>query len=226
MMITKSATRIGEETLFGIRAKNFHPLWKLPLAALMALVFTSCQSPTSQSRTALEQAASRPETILLREGDVLRITFPGAPNLDTAPQPIRRDGNIALPLIGEVRAVGMTPNELEKELVKRYSSQLVSKEVTVTLVSSAYTIYVTGAVLRPGKISSDHPISALEAIMEAGGFNYTTANLKAVTVIRHEGGAAKNYKLNLKSVLKGEKSEPFYLKPSDIVYVPERFSWF
>jgi protein involved in polysaccharide export with SLBB domain len=225
-MITKSTMRTGNENRFGMRARIVHHTWKLQFVLPLLLVLASCKSPTIQFKEATEQAARRPEAIVLREGDTVRITFPGTANLDTAPQPIRRDGNIALPLIGEVRAVGMTPTDLEKELVKRYSSQLVSKEVTVTVVSSAYTVYVTGAVLRPGKISSDHPISALEAIMEAGGFYYTTANLKAVTVIRHEGGAAKNYKLNLKSVLKGEKSEPFYLKPSDIVYVPERFSWF
>jgi polysaccharide export outer membrane protein len=226
MMTTKSTMRTGNENPFGTRARTFQHLCKLPLAVLMALVFTSCQSPNAQQKNALEQAASRPESILLREGDVVRITFPGSPNLDTQPQQVRRDGNIALPLIGEVKAAGMTPTELEKELVTRYSTQLVSKEVAVTVVSSSYAVYVTGAVLRPGKISSDHPISALEAIMEAGGFDYTKANLKTVTVIRHEGGQTKNYALNLKRVLKGEKGEPFYLKPSDIVYVPERFSWF
>jgi protein involved in polysaccharide export with SLBB domain len=85
---------------------------------------------------------------------------------------------------------------------------------------------VTGAVLRPGKVTSDHPLSALEAIMEAGGPDYTKANLKAVTVIRHEDGKTQNYTLNLRNVLKGQSAEPFYLKPSDIVYVPERFTWF
>jgi protein involved in polysaccharide export with SLBB domain len=85
---------------------------------------------------------------------------------------------------------------------------------------------VTGAVLRPGKVLSNHPITALEAIMEAGGFNYAKANLKSVAVIRHEQGQVKNYTLNLKLVLEGKPSTPFYLKPSDIVYVPERFAWF
>jgi hypothetical protein len=94
-------------------------------------------------------------------------------------------------------AVGMTPAELEKEIIKLYSSQLVPKEVTVTVVSSSFPVFVSGAVIRPGKILSDHPITALEAIMEAGGFDYTKANLGHVTVIRNEGGRVKNYTLNL-----------------------------
>ncbi|HXI53018.1 MAG TPA: hypothetical protein VNH84_15990, partial [Candidatus Saccharimonadales bacterium] len=65
------------------------------------------------------------------------------------------------------------------------------------------------------------------AVMEAGGFDYAKANLKAVTVLRQEeGGQVVNYKLNFKDTLRGPKSEPFYLKPSDIIYVPEKFSWF
>jgi polysaccharide biosynthesis/export protein len=224
--MTKTIAVIGAENPFVTTAKFFHPLWKWQPVVLMLLMFTSCQSPTIQHDRAIEQAVNRPEAINLREGDVVRITFPGTPNLDTQSQQVRRDGNIALPLIGEIKAAGMTPTELEKELVTRYSSQLVSKEVTVTVVSSSFVVYVSGSVLRPGKVSSDHPLSALEAIMEAGGFDYTKANLKAVTVIRNEGASTKKYTLNLKRVLKEGATDPFYLKPSDIVFVPERFSWF
>ena len=62
--------------------------------------------------------------------------------------------------------------------------------------------------------------------MEAGGFDYAKANLKGVRIIRHEEGRVKNYTVNLKLALQGMQTELIYLKPSDIVYVPERFSWF
>jgi polysaccharide export outer membrane protein len=166
-----------------------------------------------------------PESIVLREGDAVRIKFPGAPNLNTV-QPIRRDGKVALPLVGEFQAAGLTCAQMEKELLKLYGPQLQTKEVTVAIESSAFPIYVTGSVLRPGKIMSDRPLTALEAIMEAGGCDYSKANLKAVTVIRQENGKVQHFKLNLKGVLKGEQNEPFKLKPSDIIYVPERFTWF
>ena len=94
----------------------------------------------------------------------------------------------------------MTPGDLQKTLMNLYAPQLTSKEVTVEVQSSSFPVYVTGAVLRPGKIASDHPITALEAIMEAGGPDYTKANLKNVSVIRQEGNQTKNYNLNLKRV--------------------------
>lgn len=224
--MTKSSTaRSGHEPSLKNRSGLCCRPSTMTLAALGLAVLTAvtgCQ--TSRSKASVEQAADHSETIVLREGDVLRISFQGTPTLDTTQQ-IRRDGKIALSLVGEVTAVGMTPAELEKEIIRLYSSQLVSKEVTVTVVSSSFPVFVSGAVVRPGKILSDHPITALEAIMEAGGFDYTKANLEDVRVIRNEAGRVKNYTLNLKLVLQGKQNTPFYLKPSDIVYVPARFSW-
>ena len=91
-------------------------------------------------------------------------------------------------MVGEVVAAGLTPADLEKEILKLYSSQLVTKEVTVTVTSSSFPVFVTGAVIRPGKILSDHPITALEAIMEAGGFDYAKADLGHVRVVREREG--------------------------------------
>jgi polysaccharide export outer membrane protein len=201
-----------------------HP--RTMLATLAVAILTAvagCQ--TTQTNAPVDTAANHSEAIVLREGDVLKITFPGAPNLNDSQQ-IRRDGKIALSMVGEVVAAGLTPADLEKEILKLYSSQLVTKEVTVTVTSSSFPIFVTGAVIRPGKILSDHPITALEAIMEAGGFDYTKADLGHVRVVRTEKAGTKNYTLNLKEALQAKQSTPFYLKPSDIVYVPEKFSWF
>ena len=187
--------------------------------------------PTSQGPanpripTSVSNLPSATPTYVLREGDTLRITFPGSPNLNSQQQ-IRTDGKINLPLIGDVEAAGLTPDALQKKLMDLYASQLTSKEVTVQVQSSSFPVYVTGSVLRPGKISSDHPISALEAIMEAGGFDYTRANLKNVEVIRQEGNSTRNFRLNLQQVIEGKQSEPFYMKPGDIIYVPEKFSWY
>ena len=170
-------------------------------------------------------ATNNPASYTLREGDILKIGFPGSPNLNNV-QPIRPDGKINLALVGEVQAAGMTPADLQQKLMDLYAPQLTSKEVTVEVQNFSFPVYVTGTVLRPGKISSGHPITALEAIMEAGGPDFTRANLKDVKVIRQEGGRTKNYILDLKKVMDGKTAEPFYLKPGDIIYVPEKFSWF
>jgi polysaccharide export outer membrane protein len=156
---------------------------------------------------------------------VVKISFPDAPTLDATEQ-IRRDGKIELSLVGEVQAAGYSPDQLQKEILKLYASQLLSKQVNVTVVSSSFPVFVSGSVLRPGKVISDRPLTVLQAIMEAGGFDHATANLKAVVVIRHENGQTHNYTVNVQEVLEGKTTASFYLKPSDVVYVPEKFSWF
>jgi len=192
------------------------------LAGVIMAAVTGCDSPQPK---VISQVSSYIGALKLREGDTIKIAFPGTPSLDTTQQ-IRRDGKVALALIGEVKASGLTPTEFAKNLVKLYASEIVSKEVNVTVITSNLPIYVNGAVLRPGKILSDHPITALEAIMECGGFDFGKANPAAVTVIRYEDNQVKNYALNLKLALEGEQVDPFYLRANDIIYVPERFAWF
>jgi polysaccharide export outer membrane protein len=208
-------------------------------AAVLSLAVTGCAPTSSDASLRLSNSetpgwtnqvgqvaeSAHSESLILREGDVLKISFPGSPNLDTTQQ-IRRDGKITLESVGEINAVGLSPSDLEKEISKTYGSQLVTKEVTVAVVSSSIPVFVTGAVLRPEKVLSDHPITALEAVMEAGGFDYSKANMKDVRVIRNENGREHTYILNLKLVMEGKQVDPFFLKPYDIIYVPERFQMF
>ena len=179
----------------------------------------------AQAATGTNQSGSAAsETLVLREGDTVRVSFPGSPSLNTVQQ-IRRDGKVSLALVGEFQAAGLTPVEMQKELIKLYEPQLVTKEVTVALESSAFMVYITGAVSRPGKLVSDRPLTLLEAVIDAG-VDYQKANLKAVRVIRRENGHEKVHTLNLKKALQGIGGEEFYLKPQDIIFVRERFTWF
>lgn len=163
--------------------------------------------------------------LILQPGDSVKIVFPGSPSLDTT-QVIRRDGKVTLAIVGEFQAAGITPVEMEKKLLKAYEGQLRTEEVSVTVQSSAFIVYVTGAVGRAGQLNSDRHLSPLEAVIQAG-VDITKANLKAVRVIRtYPGGRVERYKLNLKMTLDGHSSQPFDLEPLDIIYVPERFTWF
>jgi polysaccharide biosynthesis/export protein len=202
--------------------------WLSVVAAFVTaagLAFHTAGCNSVEKKRALAEAGRAATAQTLSAGDVIKISFPGSPTLD-ATQQIRRDGRINLAVVGEVTAADKSPAQLEEELVKLYAPQLVSKEIKVTVVSSSFAVFVTGAVMKPGKITPDRAITALEAIMEAGGFDMTKANMTGVRVIRQEDGQTKNYSLNLKNPLYGKASEPFYLKSNDIVFVPEKFSWF
>jgi len=194
-------------------------------------------SPTTASKQAAAQTAlddwatpqtgssSSPQATVLRQGDTVKVTFPGSPNLNQTEQ-VRLDGKISLPLVGDVQAAGQTSDELEQNLVRLYAPQLSSSDVTVAIESSSFPVFVTGCVLAPGRVLSSEPITALEAAMQAGGFDYARANLRNVHVIRRDNNSSQSYVLNLKSVLSGDEKNDFYLQPNDIIYVPEKFSWF
>jgi polysaccharide biosynthesis/export protein len=192
------------------------------MLSAVCVSFTGCKS-TVQPISAATKVA--PDIQTLNPGDVIKISFPSASNLDTSQQ-IRRDGRINLQLIGELKVTDKTPGELEKELQELYASQLTSKEVSVNVVASSFSVYVTGAVMRPGKISPERAITVFDAISEAGGLDGARANPKKVRVIRQEGLEVKTYILNMKAVLEGKDKEPFYLKAYDTVHVPEKIQLF
>ena len=165
----------------------------------------------------LEQPASQVSRALAA-GDVLKISFPGAPELNVSPK-IRLDGKVSLPLIGDVDAAGKRLEVFQQELVGRYASQLQNKEVTVGLEASAAAVYVTGAVVKPGKLLLDQPMTALEAIMGSGGIT-EFGSLKKVRVVRLTDGAHRTEFLNLSPAVNGQTTKAFFLKAGDMVYVP------
>jgi polysaccharide export outer membrane protein len=165
------------------------------------------------------------QTTILHEGDVVKVSFPGSPTLDSTQQ-IRLDGKIVLSLVGDVQAAGISPSQLQQTLIKLYAPQISTSEINVEVESSSFPIFVTGCVLRPGKVLSNQPITALEAVMEAGGFDFARANMKKIHVIRRSGSSSQSFVLDLRTVLDGDQQDDFFLQPDDILYVPEKFAWF
>ena len=160
-------------------------------------------------------------TNLLQEGDVVSIGFDVYTNFNTL-QKISLDGLLNLESVAPVKAAGKTVLELQTVLTNLYRPKIKDDVITVKLVSSANSVYISGAVVRPGKIPLERPMTALEAIMEAGGYDPNRAKLSEVTVLRVEAGRQKAYHLNLRQVIQGQDEEPFYLKPFDIVHVPTK----
>ena len=212
------------------QAASSTPLLLAQASAPASLPAAPAPAPVQATNSPVSEPASagantnQPAELRFREGDAVRITFPGAHGMDTVQQ-IRRDGKITLQMIGDVKAAGLTRTELEQELINLYGPQLLDKEVQVTPESAAFAVYVTGAVMRPGKIMSDRPISAMEAIVEAG-IDLAKSNLKKVRIMRQKNGRTEFYILDLKKPFHGKQIDAFDMMPGDIIYVPERFSWF
>lgn len=199
--------------------------WLCALVLFGALLFSGpagCQTSGPAQIPAGELTAMTTAPVVIHPGDVVQISFPGAPQMMGINERVRVDGKLALPLIPEVVAAGKTPAELQAQLARLYESELQINEVVVILASSSSSIFVSGAVARPGRIAMERPLTVLDAIMEAGGFDPRRANVKKVTVIRKKDGKYSRHILNLKPVLKGEDVQPFSLEPFDIIFIPEK----
>ncbi len=170
--------------------------------------------------TAIKSAASD-DSYVIGADDVLAISVWKEPEVSRS-VPVRTDGKISLPLIGELQAGGQTPRQLEQEIAKRLQSYISEPEVTVIVQDSkSQKINILGMVARPGAYLLTGSTTVLDAIAMAGGFK-DFAKQKSIYVLRTgEGGTQKRLAFNYKEVIKGKNPEQnIRLLPRDTVVVP------
>jgi len=183
------------------------------------LVFAGAGCQTDTNTTTFSGQAEVPRHVILASGDVVKLTFSSAPELNQS-QKVRADGKLSLPLVGEVDAAGKTVGQLQSELIQLYKSQLKTPEVTVSLETSLTTVVVSGAVNKPGKIAFERPTTVFQAIMEAGGPS-EFGTLKHVRLVRTVNGVQKSQVMNVHNTLIGQGTKPFYVRDGDVLYVPQ-----
>ncbi len=159
-------------------------------------------------------------TGILRKGDSIDIKFAYWGDLDDS-QVIRPDGYISLQLVGEVKADNLTPVQLAEKLKQLYADKIKDPEITVIVRSlSTRTIYVGGEVFTSGEVELKDKMTVLTAVMAAGGFNKTTAEIKSVVVVRFIDDKYYATSVDLEQYLHNPQSEPLFLAAQDIIYVP------
>jgi protein involved in polysaccharide export with SLBB domain len=186
---------------------------------------SGCQAPapTSLPPSFTQDERSWPEEeVQLAPGDVIDVKFFYSPELNEL-QTIRPDGKISLQLIGEVDAAGKTPAELQFLLSKLYSRLLEKPEVAVIVRNlDSRSIWVGGAVRSPGRITRLSRLTALGAIVQAGGFNLDTAAQGHVVILRENRDHYDVGVIDLRDTVHGHGEVPVFLEPRDIVYVTEK----
>lgn len=185
------------------------------LACCLLTLFVACNMNPPPPIPA-EAYQSRPNSTLAA-GDEIAVSFSGAPELNLK-QKIQANGRVSLPTVGDVNAGGRTLTNFQSHLSSIYQDHLQDPTVIVSVESAAAGVYVAGEVIQPGKIPLDRPMTALEAVMEAGGFT-KLANPKQVIVVRKQGGKNQRYVLNMNDALTGLESSPFYVRAYDVIYV-------
>ena len=145
----------------------------------------------------------------------------------TVTVPVRPDGKISMPLIGDVTAAGSTPEEVSADISKRLQSYVRDPNVTIMvtgLQSHEYLarLRITGAVNTPSSLNYRQGMTVLDAILAAGSVNDFSApnNTK---LYRKIDGKARVINIRLGDILyEGRLETNIDLRPGDIITVPER----
>jgi polysaccharide export outer membrane protein len=153
--------------------------------------------------------------------DVLDITVWKNAEL-TRTVPVRPDGMISLPLINDVRAVGLTPLELRDVLVKKLEEYIPSAQASV-IVSAVHSfkVSVIGEVAFPGRHELRSGATVLEALAMSGGLKEFAARSRIVVMRQSGKGGTQRMPFNYdKATAEGGEAENFSLRPGDIIVVP------
>jgi polysaccharide export outer membrane protein len=170
---------------------------------------------------------SEPSDFLLGPEDLLRVTVWKSPDL-SGEVPIRPDGTISMPLIGDVQAAGLTANVLAKRIGERLTEYISSPIVTVQVKEvNSYFIYVLGEVVKPGKYSLKSYVNVMQGISLAGGFG-PFASKNKIKVLRnvstgspgHEEKRQVEIPVRYDDILKGTAVPGnFTLRSGDVIVV-------
>jgi polysaccharide biosynthesis/export protein len=172
-------------------------------------------------KAAQARGAHSDSAYVIGADDVLAINVWKEPEVSRS-VPVRSDGKISLPLVGELTAGGQTPLQLEQEIAKRLASYISEPEVTVIVQDSkSQRINILGMVVRPGAYMLTGSSTVLDAIAMAGGFK-DFAKQKAIYVLRQNpDGTQARLAFNYKEVIKGHNPDQnVRLQPRDTVVVP------
>jgi polysaccharide export outer membrane protein len=137
----------------------------------------------------------------------------------SAKEPVRPDGNITLPMIGDITAAGRTAKELQREITERLRP-LVNEPVVSVMVQevNAAKFFVLGEVAHPGAFPARGQMNVLQLLALAGGPT-EYASRGSIVVIRREGNHLHRYNVNYRDITKG-KAHAIELAPGDTVFVP------
>ena len=200
--------------------------WSVALVA--ALCVSAAADALAQQKPAVSPNASTstptgapvPADYVIGPDDVLTIVFWREKELsgDVA---VRPDGRISLPLLNDIEAVGLTPEQLRARVTEAAGKLL--EEPTVTVIVKAINsrkVFITGQVGKPGPYPLTGPTTVVQLLTMAGGV-LEYADEKEISILRTENGKQIRLRFNYDEVKKGKKLEQnILLKPGDSIIVP------
>lgn len=204
---------------------------RLLLLSMLFLPLIACTSSNYANRVVkVSDLADRPSQIVdsyrIGIGDTLRIDVWKNPDLSIE-VPVRPDGKISAPLIGDIVVAGSTPEEVANDIELKLRRYIKTPQVAVIMTGLGSTRYlsrvrVTGAVVANVSLEHQQGMTILDAILESGGVN-EFADASRAMLFRRSGDETVLVRIDLESILKqGNLTENIILQPGDTITIPER----
>ncbi|WKZ33981.1 MAG: polysaccharide biosynthesis/export family protein [Thermodesulfobacteriota bacterium] len=198
-------------------------LFIIPVLALMLFATGALAAPQGGTKAAPEakgaELAKDPDYVIGIE-DILEIAVWKNPDLSKIVG-VRPDGMISLPLIGDIRAAGLTPLQLRDDIserLKEYQETVVTSVIVQEVRS--YRIFVLGEVLNPGTYNLSRKTTVLQAIAMAGGMSQFASN-NIILVREGRGGEAEKTRIRFSEIIDedAKKDKNLVLRPGDTIFV-------
>jgi polysaccharide biosynthesis/export protein len=177
-------------------------------------------SPPAPVKMDAPAGVTAPSDYLIGPDDVLVIIFWREKDM-SAEVAVRPDGRISLPLLNDVDAAGLTPEQLRATLTKMASRYIEEPTVAVVVKTiNSRKVFITGQVSKPGPYPLMGPMTVLQLIAVAGGVQ-EYADAENIGIVRTVNGKSTRTRFNYKDVSRGKNlAQNIELKPGDQVIVP------
>lgn len=198
---------------------------KRVLQVLAILALASSVSLPAQETAAAEAPPQAPasagdSSYIIGVGDLLKVSVWKNPDLQ-AEVPVRPDGRISVPLIGEVHVAGLTPLEVQALLTDHYTRFVTAPSVSVLVTQiNSRKVFILGQVKESGAFDILQPTNVMQALAMAGGAT-EFAKTSKIVVLREVNGVKMRWQVNLDAVASGKRPEDnMVLEPGDTIIVP------
>ena len=195
-------------------------------ALVLPLLLAGCASSGNVTSGAPPAPTTLADDYQIGVDDMVQVSVWRNPELGIT-APVRPDGKISVPLVGDVVAGGRTPDAVAKDVQQKLSTYVLEPQVTVILTelrSHEYLsrVRVTGAVRQPVSIPYRQGMTVLDAVLAAGGITEFAAPDRS-SLHRKAGDTAQAYGIQLGNILNsGDLSTNYKVAPGDVITVPER----
>lgn len=210
-----------------VRGIDMRSTWNAALAALLLVsgmaLAQDAPAPAANSASSDKAAPAATDSqggaeYVIGPEDVLHVAVWKENDL-SATLPVRPDGKISLPLLNDVQAAGMTPEQLSASLTVKLKKYIADPRVTVVVTAiNSKRVFVNGEVLHAGPIPMLPNMTVLQALSSAGLNQF--AKTKGIYVLRTENGKQQKLPVNYRKLIKGEIEQNYLLQPGDTIVVP------